>query len=222
MASPETTGGRRTRPSADATRDRILAAALDLFADRSYAGATTREIALQAGVSQPSLAYHFRSKDELWRAAVDGLFARLAETLGARLAGLRGVDEVTTAKLAIRDFITFSAANPQLHRIITQESKAENERIDWLVDTHIRPLYEATTAMFSRLAERGVVPAIPAPFLYYVLTGAGPTIFVLAPECRRLAGFDPLAPEAVATHADGVIALLFGDEPDDRHREPRP
>jgi AcrR family transcriptional regulator len=206
---PAPSAARATRASADGTRERILAAALDLFADRSYEGATTREIAQRAGVSQPSLNYHFRSKDELWRAAVDGLFARLVEALRARLDGLRGVDEVTTAKLVIRDFITFSAANPQLHRIITQESKADGERIDWLVDTHVRPLYEATTGIFARLAERGAVPDIPAPFLYYILTGAGPTIFVLAPECRRLAGFDPLAPDAVATHADAVIDLLF-------------
>lgn len=204
---------RPTRPSADATRERILAAALDLFADRSYDGATTRDIAARAGVSQPSLNYHFRSKDELWRAAVAGLFADLGAAMAARVEGLRGVDPVTTAKLVIRDFVAFSAAHPQLHRIITQESKGEGERIDWLVDQHVRPLYEQTTAMFERLVEQGAVPAIPAPFLYYLLTGAGPTIFVLAPECRRLAGFDPLTPEAVQTHADAVIRLLFGPDP---------
>lgn len=211
MAPPTTDAERTTRPSADATRERILAAAVDLFADRSFDGASTREIAAAAGVSQPSLNYHFRSKDELWRAAVASLFAKLTATTGARIDGLRGVDLATTAKLVIRDFIAFSAANPQLHRIITQESKAENERIDWLVDQHIRPMYEAVTAMFEQLSAQGAVPDVPAPFLYYLLTGAGPTIFVLAPECRRLAGFDPRSPEAVETHADAVIGMLFRD-----------
>jgi TetR/AcrR family transcriptional regulator len=200
---------RVTRPSADGTRDRILAAALDLFADRSFEGATTREIAARAGVSQPSLNYHFRSKNELWRAAVDRLFAKLNAALGRRLDGLRGVDDVTKAKLAIREFITFSAAHPQLHRIISQESKGEGERIAWLVDEHVRPLYELTTGLFERLAEQGAVPDIPPPFLYYILIGAGPTIFVHAPECRRLTGFDPLSPAAVETHADAVLDLLF-------------
>jgi len=209
MATSSTTDERTTRPSADATRERIIAAAVDRFADRSFEGATTREIAAAAGVSQPSLNYHFRSKDELWRAAVDSLFAQLDATMRTRIEGLRGVDLLTTAKLAVRDFIVFSAENPQLHRIITQESKGEGERIDWLVDVHIRPLYEATTAMFEQLAAEGAVPDVPAPFLYYLLTGAGPTIFVLAPECRRLAGFDPRSPEAIATHADAVIDLLF-------------
>lgn len=202
-------GARSTRPSADGTRERILAAALELFADRSFEGATTRGIAARAGMSQPSLHYHFRTKSDLWRAAVGALFAELNASLRERVAGLRGVDDITTAKLMIREFITFSAAHPQLHRIITQESKGDGARINWLVDEHIRPLYEQTTNLFERLAEQGAVPDVPAPFLYYILTGAGPTIFVLAPECRRLAGFDPLAPDAVETHADAVIGLLF-------------
>src|SRR3546814_1766093 len=64
---------RASRPSADPTRDRILDAALDLFFERSFDGATTREIAQRAGVTQPLLNYHYRSKDDLWRAAVDSL-----------------------------------------------------------------------------------------------------------------------------------------------------
>ena len=43
------------RPSAHATRERILAAALDLFAERSFEGASTRLIADRAGVRQPLL-----------------------------------------------------------------------------------------------------------------------------------------------------------------------
>ncbi len=202
---------RTSRPSADATRARILEAAVELFAARSFDGASTRDIAAAAGVSQPSLAYHFHSKDELWRAAVDSLFVELNASISARIDGLRGVDLATTAKLVVRNFIEFSAAHPELHRIITQETKGEGERIDWLVDHHVRPLYEATTGMFARLAEVGAVVDVPPPFLYYLLTGAGPTIFVHAPECRRLAGFDPQAPEAIQTHADAVIELLFRD-----------
>jgi TetR/AcrR family transcriptional regulator len=144
---------RVTRPSADPTRSRILDAALDLFADLSFHGATTRQIAAHADVSQPSLNYHFRTKDELWRAAVDRLFSQLNDALATRLDGLRGVDEVTTAKLVLREFVLFSAAHPQLHRIITQECKGEGERVDWLVERHIRPLYELTTDLFQRLAD---------------------------------------------------------------------
>src|ERR1044072_6805069 len=95
------------RPSADPTRDRILAAAIDLFSERSFDGATTREIAARAGVTQPLLNYHFRSKKELWQAAVDVRFDRRTRTLDERTTGLRGVDDVTAAKLLVREFVTF-------------------------------------------------------------------------------------------------------------------
>jgi TetR/AcrR family transcriptional regulator len=201
---------RVTRPSAQPTRDRIVAAAIDLFSERSFDGATTREIAARAGVTQPLLNYHFRSKEELWQAAVDSLFDLLNRTLDERTTGLRGVDEVTSAKLRVREFVTFSARHPQLHRIIMQESKADGPRMDYLVDRHVRPIYEATTDLFEALARRGAVPPIPAAHLYYILTGAGPTMFVLGPECRRLSSLDPSDDAVVEAHADAVCLLLFG------------
>src|ERR1700748_1015382 len=98
MPSPSTTTSERvTRPSADATRDRIVVAAVELFSERSFDGATTRDIATRAEGPQPLLHYHFHSKEELWRAAVDALFERLNQTLDQRAGGLRGVDEVTSA-----------------------------------------------------------------------------------------------------------------------------
>ena len=122
------------RPSADATRERILAAALDLFSERSFEGASTRLIAERAGVQQPLLTYHFGTKEELWRAAVGQLFEDLARSLGERVAGLRGVEDETVAKLVVADFVRFSATHPQLHRIIMQECKSEGDRLAWLVE----------------------------------------------------------------------------------------
>jgi len=211
-----TSAVRATRPSADSTRERILATALELFSELSFDGATTREIARRSGVTQGLLNYHFSSKDELWRAAVDGIFAELSDALDKRAEGLRGVDSLTVAKLLIRDFVYFSARYPQLHRIITQECKTDGPRMDWLVERHVRPRFEQTTALFARLVEAGDVPDIPVAHLYYILTGAGPTMFVLAPECRRLTGLDPKAAEVIEAHADAVITLLFGA--DDRQQ----
>lgn len=203
---------RATRPSADPTRDRILTAAAELFADRSFAGASTREIATRAGVTQPLLNYHFRAKDELWRAVVDALFDRLNRTMDARVERLRGVDLLASAKLRVREFVTFSARNPQLHRIIMQESKADGPRMDYIAE-RVRPLYAGTTALFARLARDGAVPPIAPAHLYYILTGAGPTMFVLGPECRRLSGLDPSSDAVIDAHADAVCLLLFGADP---------
>jgi TetR/AcrR family transcriptional regulator len=202
---------RATRPSAQPTRHRIVAAAVDLFSDRSFDGATTRDIAARAGVTQPLLNYHFHSKEALWRSAVDSLFDLLNQTLDERTSGLRGVDEVTSAKLRVREFVTFSARHPQLHRIIMQESKADGPRMDYLVDRHVRPIYERTVQLFESLARQGAIPPISPVHLYYIVTGAGPTMFVLAPECRRLSSLDPSDDLVIEEHADAVCLLLFGE-----------
>lgn len=201
---------RRLRPSAEQTRKRIIGAALEVFSEYGFDGASTREIADRASVTQPLLNYHFAGKDELWRAAADDIFAALTAAMTARAEGLRGVDELTTARLLVREFVVFSARNPQLHRIITQECKVDGPRLEWLVERHIRPLYETTTATFARLAEQGHVPTIPPAHLYYIVTGAGATMFVLGPECRRLSGLDPTSTEVIEQHADAVCRLLFG------------
>jgi TetR/AcrR family transcriptional regulator len=198
-----------SRPQGSDTRRAILDAALDLFSDRSFDGASTRAIAEVAGVTQPLLNYHFAGKEELWRAAVDDLFERFQRSMNLRLSGLRGVDDVTIAKLMVRHFVEFSAANPQLHRIIMQESKHESGRLDWLVRTHVQPLYDVAVAMFERLAARGEIAPIAPAHLYYLLTGAGASVFVMAPECRRLTGVDPFTPGFVDAHADLVVDLLI-------------
>lgn len=208
---PPTSADRTPRASADPTRDRIVAAAAELFAERSFDGATTRQIAARAGVTQPLLNYHYRSKDALWRESVDSLFAALTATMVAQQGAIAEMDDVERAKLTVRHFVVFSARHPQLHRIITQESKSDSARMDYLVERHVRPLYEATVAMFEGLVAQGAIAPIAPAHLYYILTGAGPTMFVLAPETRRLTGLDPESDDVIDAHADAVCTLLFGE-----------
>lgn len=62
------------------TRDRILAATIELIAEVGWSGVTTRGVAARAGVNVALLHYHFRSKDALLREA---LMAAMNEVLVA-------------------------------------------------------------------------------------------------------------------------------------------
>jgi AcrR family transcriptional regulator len=72
-------GDRLTLPqrSARQTRQRILAAARGVFAERGYAVATMDEIAAAAGASKGALYHHFATKEELFRALLDDHGAEL-------------------------------------------------------------------------------------------------------------------------------------------------
>jgi len=47
-------------------RERLLAAAIDLFSRKGYAATTTREIVAVAGVTKPVLYYHFQNKEGIY------------------------------------------------------------------------------------------------------------------------------------------------------------
>jgi TetR/AcrR family transcriptional regulator, regulator of cefoperazone and chloramphenicol sensitivity len=83
-------------PRPEATRERLLAAAAELFAERGFRGATMRAIAARARTNLAAANYHFGSKQKLYREVAFALFAALEERL--ERAGLRP-DDATLARL---------------------------------------------------------------------------------------------------------------------------
>ncbi len=70
---------------ADSAAARILAAAMEVFAERGFAAATLRQITDRAGVNIAAVNYYFRSKDELTRQVLD---RASGPYVAARLAAL--------------------------------------------------------------------------------------------------------------------------------------
>jgi len=78
----------RHRPAAEGgyqrgeeTRARIVDAALRLFGERGYEGASTRDIAREAGVNAPALQYYFDSKEGVYLACIAFFVERVWEHL---------------------------------------------------------------------------------------------------------------------------------------------
>jgi AcrR family transcriptional regulator len=66
---------KKQEPSEDA-RQRLIEAALTIFSQYSYEGATTRMIAEQAGVNLAAIPYYFGGKEGLYRAMVETVVDR--------------------------------------------------------------------------------------------------------------------------------------------------
>src|ERR1700724_3813594 len=63
--------------SEENTRDKILNAAGEVFAEQGFEGATVRAITQRAGVNVAAINYHFRDKAELYaRVVLDACSAR--------------------------------------------------------------------------------------------------------------------------------------------------
>ncbi len=208
-ARPRAARGAVPGPAED-SRARIVAAARRAFADRGYEGASTREIAAAAGANQGLITYHFRSKEKLWKAAVDSMFADLDREL-AEAAPLLAQGDVRERLGTLLDrLVHFVAHHPDQMRLMVQEGKHDGARMKWLVDRHLRRFYELFEAIAREAQTEGLLPArIPVAHLYYILIGAASTIFTAAPECKRLTGRDPARPEAIAAHAAAILELLI-------------
>src|SRR5947209_12946907 len=76
----------RSRLTADARRQAVLDTACRVFSRSSYRGATTAEIAREAGISEPILYRHFGSKRDLYLACLAEAWETFREEATAAIA----------------------------------------------------------------------------------------------------------------------------------------
>jgi AcrR family transcriptional regulator len=200
---------RRVQQRSLETRERLVEAAVEIFAARGFEGATTRAIAERAGVALAALPYHFETKEALWRAAADRLFGQLAARFGGRLPELAGADPRRRLRALLRDFVRFAARQPELHRFMLQEGTGPSPRLAWLVERHVRPLFEVVRALIEQAQASGVAPAGRSDHLFYAMIAAASMPYAVAPEFELVTGRDPRGEALVDAHVDTLTALFF-------------
>lgn len=89
---------RRTRPTREETRERVLTAAVELFFELGPTAATLERIASRAGLTKGAVYSSFENKDELFAATVE----RLPTTMYTDL--LQGASSRADAARALRSF----------------------------------------------------------------------------------------------------------------------
>jgi AcrR family transcriptional regulator len=128
----------RPRLSAGERRLRLLEVASRVFAEGSYRGTTTAEIARAVGCSEPILYRHFQSKRELYFACVDGAWDELRSKLDAVMEtqdpaealarARRDLDALGRGKSALSQFwvqaMTEALEDPEIRRFMRRHLKA--------------------------------------------------------------------------------------------------
>ncbi|MEM8935011.1 MAG: helix-turn-helix domain-containing protein, partial [Pseudomonadota bacterium] len=102
---------RRRRPQerAEATKNKLLEAAVFEFADRGFDAVTIRDIEVRADVQRGLLSYHFGDKESLWKASVDKLFLGYREFQKARADIDKDLPDREVLSFRIRNYVRFSA-----------------------------------------------------------------------------------------------------------------
>lgn len=189
------------------TRKKILDAAVIAFASQGFEGASTRTIAEEAEVTQGLLTYHFPSKDELWRAAAERIFALVDEQVIRPTANLPAGTDAETGRESIKLYVRFVANHPEMFQFMVDAQADPDGRSPWLVETYLRPLYEQFA---RRMVEfNPSVDAERVPHVFYVMVGAGSAVFALKDEAMRLCDLDVVSPASIEAHAELVARLLI-------------
>jgi AcrR family transcriptional regulator len=101
--------GRPAGATGDRTRERILNAALEIFARQGMAGTSVRDIARRARIRVSTLYHHFASKDALYREVQDRVHGQVRELVVSALG--QGLDLRETTRAAVGALFDLFSSN---------------------------------------------------------------------------------------------------------------
>jgi AcrR family transcriptional regulator len=107
----------------EATRQRLVAAARGLFAERGYAGVGTEQIVQAAGVTRGALYHQFRDKADLFAAVAESIQAEIAHRITAGAQADGATDPTAALHAGVRRFLEV-CADPAVERIILLDAPA--------------------------------------------------------------------------------------------------
>ena len=144
-------GGRSRRRDAAGTRDALLAAGADLFAERGYDGVPVQAIAERAGVNNAMISYHFRGKRGLYLEILNATFSEIASGVERLAESRRPAPDVLREVIAVVGDLA-TRRHPHFCTMMLREVMTGGKRLDAeVVDKPARVL----TAVW-RIVERGV------------------------------------------------------------------
>lgn len=144
------------------TRQRLLEAAGEVFADRGFRDATVREICRAAGVNIASVNYHFGDKVTLYREVIQ----YTARAAFEKYPVTQGLEPAVPAAERLRTFVSgyldriLDEGRPAWHgRLIAREMVDPSPVLDDLVDAFVRPQYERIRAIVTDLLGSSASPS---------------------------------------------------------------
>jgi AcrR family transcriptional regulator len=197
------------------TQQKLLDAAIQAFSENGFKGTSTRDIAERAGVHHPLITYHFKNKDQLWRAAANHIFINFGRSLAKSMEDCHGMNAKERMSAMIYAYVGYAKSQPALHRVMVQEASYPNARLDWLIEKHLKPLFHATFGMITELQNMGVAPPGNPALLFNMIRLSTGGLLALGNELKESSGIDINNPEVLDEIAEMVIQVFLpGDMPE--------
>lgn len=203
MKKPNTTRSDRTRKA-------ILSAAIREFSAHGLAGARTDAIAASAKVNKALLYYYFKSKGELYAAAIEEGSAAVVEralaafdpkcSAGERL--LRTALEHFDRVLTQRDFQNL------MQQEMVRLRRGESNEVPLMVNNVFKPVMTKLEQAVQEGIATGELCEVDWLQVVYSALGANVFYFLSAPMLRLLLPFDPFSAKAIEDRRSNAVLFL--------------
>jgi AcrR family transcriptional regulator len=146
-------------PNGKRTRQSILDAAGIVFAEKGYSAANVNEIVAKAGTTKPMLYYHFGSKEGLFAAVLEAVYAGMREIEGA--PGLDSLPPEDAMRRLVEVTFDYHAEHPDWVRLISVANIHDAEPI--LNSPTIASRNAAVVDIMQELLNRGAREGVFRP-----------------------------------------------------------
>ena len=162
------------KPEPEHARERLIDAAIKLFAEKGYEGTSVRDLATAAGVNVAAVSYHFGSKDTLYQETLRACLAPCAEMRARMQSHLEAVQQKKGRKAAeealrgcIREFleVLMSPLSKHSHLVIREQMEGK-PRFEPVIREFFQPVGIILREVIAMLA-----PEMSETSAFMVITG---------------------------------------------------
>lgn len=147
-------------------RARILEAALEVFAQEGYRGATLDQIAREAGLSKPNILYYFNGKEEIHVTLLNQLMDRWLDPMRRIDPEGEPLDELLRY---VARKLQMSREYPRESRLFANEVLQGAPRMGPHLESGLKPLVDRTAAVIQGWIEAGhLAPTQPVHLIFSI------------------------------------------------------
>ena len=142
------------------TKERILAAALDMFSQNGYSGTNIRELTASLGLVKSGLYKHFKSKEEIWDTLLDELIAYYETRFGS-MEHLPPVpdslEELITMTMRMVSFTVHDETVVKTRKILTIEQFRDERARELATKYFLTGLKDMFAPLFAGMMDKGLL-----------------------------------------------------------------
>ena len=145
---------------ANDTKERILAAALEMFSQYGYAGTNNRELSASLGLVKSGVYKHYESKEAIWNALLDEMIAYYGEHFGSAEHlppvpdSLEGLVEMT---MRMVNFTVHDERIIMTRKVLTLEQFRDARACKLATKHFLTDLTDMFTQVFTGMMEKGLL-----------------------------------------------------------------